>query len=363
MNFPSRADFLTATRLTRTGRLGEATSLLQRMLSGETSGPPVGGGRANPTLGGLGETLLGLFGKAGRYAGFPRSEHDGRIGEAGRFLTGSFSNAAGSRPFKLYVPASYHGQRSPLIVMLHGCTQSPDDFAAGTRMNAVAEEQACLVVYPAQIASANPAKCWNWFSAGDQRRDSGEPSMIAGITRQVMNEYAIDRQRVYVAGMSAGGAAAAILGDAYPDLYAAIGVHSGLACGAASDLPSALAAMKHGGAGPADASGGPLPAIVFHGTQDRTVHPSNADSVIAQLLSGAKLAVSVREDRVPGGHAYRQIRHADAAGKTVLEQWVVQGSGHAWSGGSEAGSYTDPLGPDASREMVRFFLEHRHPGK
>jgi poly(hydroxyalkanoate) depolymerase family esterase len=170
------------------------------------------------------------------------------VPDGAQFLTATFSNEASSRPYKLYVPSGYRPDRpAPLVVMLHGCTQSPDDFAAGTRMNAGAEEHACLVVYPGQTASANMQRCWNWFSEGDQHRDRGEPALIAGITREVMRDYAIDPRQVYVAGLSAGGAAAAIMGDAYPDLYAAIGVHSGLACGAASDMPSAFAAMQGGG--------------------------------------------------------------------------------------------------------------------
>ncbi len=369
MIFPSKRDLLAATRLTQTGRLGEATAALQQMLNGKTAGRETGAGVAQRTLDGVAGTLRELFGKHAPGVGAPaaRPAAPARGDEPGQFLARNFANAAGSRPYKLYVPASHRGAGAPLVVMLHGCTQSPDDFAAGTRMNAVAEQHGCLVAYPAQVASANNAKCWNWFNVGDQRRDGGEPSLIAGITRQVMDEYAVDGRRVYVAGMSAGGAAAAIMADAYPDLYAAIGVHSGIACGAASDLPSALAVMRHGGrvAGNAgtDTPARPVPAIVFHGTLDRVVHPSNADAVIAQLLSATPIVTSVQEDRVPDGHAYRRILHADATGNTVLEQWVVEGGGHTWSGGSEAGSYTDPLGPDASREMLRFFLQHRHPDR
>jgi poly(3-hydroxybutyrate) depolymerase len=209
-------------------------------------------------------------------------------------------------------------------------------------------------------------KCWNWFSEDDQHRGQGEPSLIAGITRQVMRDYAVDPRRVYVAGLSAGGAAAAIMGDAYPDLFAAIGVHSGLACGAARDMQSAFAAMQGGGiagttAARSRAQRRIVPAIVFHGDRDSTVNPRNADMVVAQSAQAAALSKDVEQGRASGGHTYSRSLSTDTAGQTVIEQWVVHGAGHAWFGGSAAGSYTYPRGPVATREMLRFFLEHPHP--
>jgi poly(hydroxyalkanoate) depolymerase family esterase len=292
------------------------------------------------------------------------------VPEGAKFLAMNYSNEAGSRPYKLFVPSGYCGQPVPLIVMLHGCTQSADDFAAGTRMNMAAEQQTCLVAYPGQVSSANMQKCWNWFSEGDQQRDGGEPSLIAGITREVMRDYAVDARRVYVAGLSAGGAAAAVMGDAYPDLYAAIGVHSGLPCGAAHDMPSAFAAMQRGNNGSPRHSAGAsrtsaqrrlVPAIVFHGDRDTTVNPRNGDAVVAQSRQGAILQTHAKQGQVAGGYAYNRTLHMQADGQSVIEQWVVHGASHAWFGGSTAGSYTDPRGPDATGEMLRFFLEHPHP--
>ncbi len=277
--------------------------------------------------------------------------------DPGQFLAASFTNQAGTRPYRLYVPSGYDGTPVPLIIMLHGCMQTPEDFAAGTRMNAAAEEMMCLVAYPGQTEMANHSRCWNWFSLDDQRRDHGEPSLIAGVTRDVMARYAVDGRRVYVAGLSAGGAEAAIMGARYPDLYAAIGVHSGLACGAARDLGSAFAAMREGHAGQGHRL---IPAIVFHGDRDSTVHPANADAVIAQSMPEARRDVEVAKGRVPGGHAYTRTTYGGQEGQ-VLEQWLVHGGGHGWMGGSLAGSFTDPQGPDATREMLRFFLDHPKP--
>ncbi|CAM4131848.1 PHB depolymerase family esterase [Roseomonas mucosa] len=252
----------------------------------------------------------------------------------------------------------------PLLVMLHGCTQSAEDFAAGTRMNQLAEEKGFLVAYPAQSGSANMQRCWNWFRPGDQQRDAGEPGLIAGMAREILREDGADPSRVYVAGLSAGGAAAAILATRYPDLFAAAGVHSGLGCGAARDLPSALSAMRQGAAGlpapPAGAGARLVPTIVFHADGDSTVNPRNGDQIIEQLQRSLPVdwRMRVEEGRVPNGHAWRRTLYADGSGRHPLEQWLVHGGGHAWSGGSPDGSYTDPKGPDASREMLRFFLEH-----
>lgn len=385
-----------ATRLTRAGQLVEATALLQRMLRGEwvpgpTSGstartafarlePPTIDAKANVVeegegrrparaacarrkrpapLDGVKLSGLGLRGPIGRA---PPSTSD-IVPEGTRFIEGTFSNAAGSRTYKLFIPSRSQGQQLPLVVMLHGCTQSPDDFAAGTRMNFLAEEQNCFVVYPEQPSGANQAKCWNWFRTGDQRRGGGEPSLIAGITRQIMRDHAIDPKRVYVAGLSAGGAAAAIMGATYADLYASVGIHSGLACGAASDLPSAFVAMRQGNGSEAiRKTSSPVPTIVFHGDRDTTVHPNNGDRILDHSAKESSATANVLHGRVPDGHAYTRTILTDGGGRAISEHWNIHGAGHAWSGGSPAGTYTDPRGPDATGEMLRFFLEHSLDG-
>ena len=241
--------------------------------------------------------------------------------------------------------------------MLHGCTQNPDDFALGTGMNeaALASDEGFFVLYPAQNSQANPSRCWNWFKRSHQQRDLGEPALLAAMTCDVIKGYAIDPQRVYVAGLSAGGAMAAILGDAYPDIFAAVGVHSGLAVGAAKDVNSAFSAMKSGGASAPKSNAKTVPTIVFHGDKDNTVHPVNGEQVVQ--ASVGKTAPRVETGSDNGRGFTRSVYAAD--GRVVAEHWTVQGAGHAWSGGSAKGSYTDGKGPNATKEMLRFFLANK----
>ena len=338
------------TRLTRAGRLMEATALIQNGLGGH--GRKAESAR-EPAFG-----RLPAPGASSRTA-MPEAPRRREILEAppplpgqASFETKTIRNAAGIMRFKLYVPSTSAAEPCPLVVMLHGCTQSPDDFAAGTRMNEWAERYGFLVAYPEQTRAANPLRCWNWFKSGDQVRDRGEPSLIADATRRVLADHPADPDWVFIAGLSAGGAAAAIMGCAYPDLYAGVGVHSGLACGAASDMTSAFAAMR-GGTRAGSSRMSRVPTIVFHGTADKTVAPANARAVAEQVACDDGSTETLRS--LANGVPFTRIVRRNADSEIVLEQWMIDGAGHAWSGGSSAGSYTDPRGPDASREMLRFF--------
>ena len=259
----------------------------------------------------------------------------------GRFGRRIFVSRAGTRFYLLYLPGVYRGQSLPLVVMLHGCKQTPEDFAAGTRMNQAAEELGVIVAYPAQAWRANVERCWNWFRERDQQRDHGEPALIAGITQQVIARYNADRRRVYIAGLSAGGSMAAIMATTYPELYAAVGIHSGLPYASARGAATAAAAMRYkrlGAAAPVPT----IPTIVFHGDDDTTVHPSN---------SAYAIAGDVRtETGEAAGRSYTRTTYPG------MEHWLVHGAGHAWSGGNGDAPYADAKGPDATREMLRFFL-------
>jgi poly(hydroxyalkanoate) depolymerase family esterase len=346
-----------AARLVRAGDVRAATASIQAALQAEPprDAAPVDMPRAPGIVIDVGVGEVGL-----PYSHRVELDRPGtavpRAQGEGTFIPGRFADARTERDYKLYVPPQAGGRSLPLVVMLHGCTQDPDDFATGTRMNDLARAQGCFVLYPAQSPRANPQRCWNWFKHSHQQRGRGEPALLAAMTRHVMARHEVDSDRVYVAGLSAGGAMAAVLGDAYPDLYAAVGVHSGLACGAARDLPSALAVMRTGGAATGSRSG--PPTIVFQGDADTTVHPSNGDHVIAACAGQPASAGEVERRSTSGGRSYTRRVHRSPEGRVRAELWILHGSGHAWSGGSRQGSFTDPGGPDATGEMFRFFLQH-----
>ncbi|HUN93765.1 MAG TPA: PHB depolymerase family esterase [Burkholderiaceae bacterium] len=358
-----------ALRLTRAGRLLEATARIQRALhraagdAGAATRPVVPRTTADDAID---VPFVEVDENRPPRRTRPDAPSGPRIPE--RFEAGSYAHEQGARTYRLYVPADGDGRSLPLVVMLHGCTQTAEDFARGTRMNRLAARARCLVLYPEQAESANASRCWNWFRRDHQQRDHGEPAILAGMTREIATRHGVDSRRIYVVGLSAGGAMAAVLATLYPELYAAVGVHSGLAFRSAHDLPSALAAMRGmpSAAEPSAASpqGHATPTIVFHGDQDRTVHPRNGERVAAHAAAanaGAGEAfdddVTVEHGEAPGGHRYTRTIHRDRDGHVLLEHWLVHGGGHAWFGGSREGSHADSRGPDASREMIRFFSE------
>jgi poly(hydroxyalkanoate) depolymerase family esterase len=354
-----------ATRLVRSGNLMGATAAIQAALKGDPPERPAAGMPTAP-----GDIVIDVAAREipsaqpQREAADPHhvSEHPTVAASPnGAFVAGRCGDGRTQRDYKLFVPPHAGKRPLPLVVMLHGCTQDPDDFAAGTRMNEAARADGFFVLYPAQSQQANPQRCWNWFKHSHQQRGRGEPALLAAMTRQIMERHDIDPTRVYVAGLSAGGAMAAILGETYPDLYAAIGVHSGLASGAAKDLPSALAAMRSGADAAASAAPG-VPTIVFHGDADATVHPDNGHHVIRASAGRIDGDPQTHREQADGGRNYTRHVHRSREGEVLAEHWVVHGSGHAWSGGSRQGSYTDPAGPEATQQMLRFFREHPRRG-
>jgi poly(hydroxyalkanoate) depolymerase family esterase len=349
-----------ATRLTRAGRLDDATRTIQRALGGTAphgfasrpaADSPIAIGAPQP------DVIDGCVTEIDPPT--PR-------GGSGSFVGGTHTVGSMTRDYKLFVPPGAQGQSRPLVVMLHGCTQDPDDFAAGTGMNERALEQGVVVLYPAQSRKANPQGCWNWFKHTHQQRHRGETGLIASMTQSVVERLGIDPRRVYIAGLSAGGAMATVVAACWPERFAAVGVHSGLAPGVATTLPEAMAAMQ-GAARPANpgtmtpprpALALTVPTIVFHGDRDPTVHPSNAERIVAAVTAGRGARAHVEHGTSAQGRRYTRRLLAGDGGRPDVEQWIVHGAGHAWSGGRRAGSYTDPSGPDASEAMLRFFLEH-----
>jgi poly(hydroxyalkanoate) depolymerase family esterase len=297
---------------------------------------------------------------SGAKTGSARRAASPRIPAGAQYLTRYHRSAAGSRHYKLYLPASHPTRPVGLILMLHGCSQTPDDFAIGTHMNTLAEKHGLAVVYPAQARGHNAASCWNWFQPSHQRRGTGEPAILSSLTRKLTKEFGLDRSAVFVAGLSAGGAMAATLVNLYPEIYSAAGIHSGLAHGSARDVISAMSVMRDGVVGlsvvlpDAVPYAVPVRRIIFQGATDSTVHPSNSARIVAAAQGDDAVPTRIG-NRSSGGRDYVRTEYPGSDGATLTEHWMIEGAGHAWSGGRAAGTYSDTKGPDASAQMVRFF--------
>lgn len=293
----------------------------------------------------------------------------------GAFQTATYQG----RPYKLFVPPGYqHGTATPLFVVLHGCSQDPDDIARGTRFNEHAEAHGFLVLYPQQTTEHNPRACWNWFQREHQHRRRGEPAAIVTLIQHLQRSYSIDDGRIYAVGISAGGAMAVILAATYPDVFAAIGVSAGVPYQIAQNTAGALAAMRGGSNNPlllervyraTPASPRVVPLMLFHGMADRTVSPVNAQLLINQWMATSRLLTTgsghvpprlagVSSYVLPSGRSYTHRVYEGTDGDTLIEAYLIEDLGHAWSGGSPSGSFTDPDGPDASSQMTRFCLAH-----
>jgi poly(hydroxyalkanoate) depolymerase family esterase len=308
----------------------------------------------------------------------------------GKWIAGKARAAGGSRNFKLWIPAAPEDARAwPLLMLLHGCTHDGAHMAEISGMNEVAAFHRFLVVYPEQSLCANLLKCWNWFRPEHQSRDAGEPSILAAIVAQIRSTYSVDPDRLYVAGVSAGGAMASILAATYPDVFAGVAVFAGAEFKAATSTSEGFAAMKHGGPDPARQGqiafevmhGGfarterrRMPVIVFHGTADKKVNWINADQTIAQWEKtnsclaaedgniGFLLTEKVSDGKVSDGYAYKKYSYLESDSHLLMEKWLVEGLGHAWSGSPKPRKYGDPKGPNASAEIWRFFCESaKHP--
>jgi poly(hydroxyalkanoate) depolymerase family esterase len=364
MNDSFQALMQEATRLTKSGRLTEATQVIQRAMN-----------RAAPVAAQTAAFEAAKFSEADVIDGCVReldpemkapcdaSPAPSSSPSVESFIAGEFVRGTQRHGYKLYSPLQQEsGAVLPLVVMLHGCTQNPDDFALGTGMNAAARvsenSPGFYVLYPSQPRGVNAQGCWHWFERAHQQRGQGEPGWIAELTQQVLATHRIDPTRVYIAGLSAGGAMAAVVADAYPEVFAAVGIHSGLPVGAASNLTQALTAMKRGSSTAAQHRPTSTPSIVFHGDQDRTVHAVNAQSLVAAATLNAHCTVQTETGQSEFGQKFTRSVYSTPS-SVQAEHWQLHGAGHAWSGGSPEGSYTDPRGTDATKEMLRFFAQHR----
>jgi poly(hydroxyalkanoate) depolymerase family esterase len=342
---------------TRAGHAAEATQILQDALATGAPGmarwemvqPDFSLPRMRAPLGRVVDSLVN--GKAIR-ARMPKGggHPQPKLPEGATYHRRHHSSEHGSLAYTVFVPSKRQAPVCGLIVMLHGCTQNADDFAAGTQMNLHAERENILVAYPEQNRGTNQLGCWNWFEPKNQRRGGGEPALLADLAMTLAAKFSVSEGRTFAAGLSAGGAMAAILGAEYGDVFAGVGVHSGLAPGAARDVMSAYAAMNgQGHASVVTATS--VPMFVIHGTADSTVHPGNAEKVLASAVGTVSTVI------VGPGEGAQVALHMDGSGHVLAESWTVPGLGHAWSGGSQEGSYTAPGGVDASAEMMRFFLK------
>ena len=372
-----------ATRLTGIGKLMDATRLIQRALARTASDDaPV-----RPAMERLPQAKTSDPGNirapesmqaeppAHRQSPELQPSVAAASGRASSFTLHQFDFEGKTYPYRLFIPAVRAGDEAlfakmPLVVLLHGCKQDAADFAHGTAMNTLAQTNQAMVLYPEQITSSNAMRCWNWFESEHQQAGRGEPGMIAALTQKITRQHDADPARVYVAGLSAGGAMAAVVAALYPQVFAAVGIHSGLAAGAAQSMVQAFSAMQKGSKGRmgnANSDAAAMPTIVFHGSADQTVNPKNAGHITqfaltafkseGQTLVKSTAMVAARKDEPT-----ERTQYLDASGKPFVESWSIAAGPHAWSGGSAQGSYTDPDGPDASEAMLAFFLQHQqHP--